>query len=595
MIGKTKLLTDEPLDERGGSKRDGLGFKTYARVLAEAALGTKGPFTIGVFGEWGTGKTSLMHLIQEQLNGQDDVVTVWFNAWRFEQEEHPIVPLVATIIRGLLAKDGFLDKIKGGGKAFVTALRAIAYGFAGKAKIGIPGFAEVEAAFVAKDMIEREDALRPDPLLDRSLYFEAFERLSQIEVGDQVKIVVIIDDLDRCFPDRAIKLLESIKLVLSQPGFIFVLGVSPKVIQGYLQHRYEEDYGLKGFNGGAYLDKIVQLPFHIPPHRERMKTLSKTLLNQLQPNDREALEGILPLVGIACNYNPRATVRFVNNLLIDKAIYRALRALPDTDESKPDTNAGEIPINDFAVTRALQQRWPDVFAILDSSPNLCSEAANWEPDSISDYTHAKDPQQATLAAHLSADKGLRELLLIHGKAWLRNEIIRDAAIQFLWQQRAEGKTAKFRLLPSEFAVLVHFPRDEETARQIAGALMDAGLPIVTIASDRLPTDADPEARLWSGLSSPPLVCLLGSDWKTLLESDRTRNILLSLSSRLYFIQLPTAYESLRAKVPPHILNVRLPEQPTYPDDLMPLVTSLRSQLRRPEDYGLYGPPGDEVA
>jgi predicted KAP-like P-loop ATPase len=54
-----------------------------------------------VFGEWGTGKTSLMRLIERMLVDNDDVVTVWFNAWRYEQEEHPIVPLVGTIVQAL--------------------------------------------------------------------------------------------------------------------------------------------------------------------------------------------------------------------------------------------------------------------------------------------------------------------------------------------------------------------------------------------------------------------------------------------------------------------------------------------------------------
>jgi len=53
------LLTDQALGEGTSESFDGLGFETYASVLADAARGNPGPFTIGVFGEWGTGKTSL--------------------------------------------------------------------------------------------------------------------------------------------------------------------------------------------------------------------------------------------------------------------------------------------------------------------------------------------------------------------------------------------------------------------------------------------------------------------------------------------------------------------------------------------------------
>ena len=67
-----------------------------------------------------------------------------------------------------------------------------------------------------------------DPLLDRTLYYNAFETIESVAAeqaagDDAVKIVVFIDDLDRCLPPQALKLLESIKLVLAQRGFIFAL------------------------------------------------------------------------------------------------------------------------------------------------------------------------------------------------------------------------------------------------------------------------------------------------------------------------------------------------------------------------------------
>jgi len=113
------------------------------------------------------------------LDDHSNVTTVWFNAWRYEQEEHPIVPLVGTIVRELERHKSFREQLKGGGQSLMRALRAIAYGFSAKSKVKVPGFAEIEASFVAKDMIEREEHLVPDPLLDRSLYYEAFENLTR--------------------------------------------------------------------------------------------------------------------------------------------------------------------------------------------------------------------------------------------------------------------------------------------------------------------------------------------------------------------------------------------------------------------------------
>ena len=135
-----KLLIDQPTDI------DYLDFEAYKNALIEIITSKQTPLTIGIFGEWGTGKTSLMQMVQDYLD-QNDVITVWFNAWRFEKEEHPIVPLIATIIQELEENKGKLSKLIDSGKSIIDALRSVAYGFATKAKVQIPGFAEIEASF----------------------------------------------------------------------------------------------------------------------------------------------------------------------------------------------------------------------------------------------------------------------------------------------------------------------------------------------------------------------------------------------------------------------------------------------------------------
>ena len=74
-----------------------LGFDDYAGALAEIAGLSRPQFAIGVFGAWGSGKTTLMRAMQTTLAANPTVVPVWFNAWRYEKEEHLIVPLLDTI------------------------------------------------------------------------------------------------------------------------------------------------------------------------------------------------------------------------------------------------------------------------------------------------------------------------------------------------------------------------------------------------------------------------------------------------------------------------------------------------------------------
>ncbi len=94
------LIGDEPVSTLDD---DRLSLRNFAETVAAVSLGTEGPFTIGVFGGWGHGKTSLLRLAQSIVDEQDlkNVTTAWFNAWQYEKEPHPIVTLVATIIRAL--------------------------------------------------------------------------------------------------------------------------------------------------------------------------------------------------------------------------------------------------------------------------------------------------------------------------------------------------------------------------------------------------------------------------------------------------------------------------------------------------------------
>ncbi|HEY1571786.1 MAG TPA: P-loop NTPase fold protein [Pseudonocardiaceae bacterium] len=216
------FFSDQALGESGAQHGDGLGFAAYAKILASAARETDGPFTIGVFGEWGTGKTSLRRLVQRELAPDPRVVTVWFNAWRFEREEHPIIPLVATIVKEIEYRSADNRPPSGAKGRLLRALRAVAYGFAAKSTVGIPGVASLEVSGSAKDIQQQSERLAPDPVPDRSLYYDAYSSVESVQLGDDLRIVVIIDDLDRCFPDKAVWLLESIKPVLAQQGFIFL-------------------------------------------------------------------------------------------------------------------------------------------------------------------------------------------------------------------------------------------------------------------------------------------------------------------------------------------------------------------------------------
>jgi hypothetical protein len=260
--------------------------------------------------------------------------------------------------------------------------------------------------------------------------------------------------------------LESIKLVLAQPGFIFILGVARSVIEGYLQHRYSTEYGIADFEGHSYLDKIVQLPFHIPPHKERMVDFGKKVLERISPDFQEEFKDILPIIGSASGSNPRATVRFVNNLLIDIAINQALAESGEM---------AKIDLAYFAVTRCLQQRWPHIFSILTVSNELCSEMSQWNPENIREKKDSDQSDVVKLAGLMEADNDLRELFFSpQGQNWLKNNELRNSTIHFLETQRSEPTRTNRDTTKKYDIYLSYHVKDREHVSKIADALIEQG-------------------------------------------------------------------------------------------------------------------------
>ncbi|MGC2427279.1 MAG: P-loop NTPase fold protein [Nitrososphaeraceae archaeon] len=123
----TKIITDEPTED------DALDFNNYSHNLADIIANSTPRFAIGVFGGWGTGKTSLMLMTKKVLDSNPKIVTVWFDAWRFEREQNlAVIPFLRTIKLTLDASEksqegkkweGLKNSIKRSAAAFLTSTK----------------------------------------------------------------------------------------------------------------------------------------------------------------------------------------------------------------------------------------------------------------------------------------------------------------------------------------------------------------------------------------------------------------------------------------------------------------------------------------
>ena len=323
---------------------DYLGMKAWFDVIAGTAIGNDGPFTIGIYKEWGYGKTTLLRLakqtVEEHPEGKNEpVVTVWFNAWQFEREAHPLFPLIAAITDAIEKRVGGKSDDKPSKlKKIGLSLRALIRGMKLSGEVGVPLLGKVGVEFDAAAALTAEDLLgkQTNPLQAELLYHSAFELLGDAAKGaGKAKIVVFIDDLDRCNPENAVRLLENIKLVLAQKGFVFVLAVDNLVIETYLDKIYEEKYGFKAGTGRGrkYLEKIVQLPLEIPPHEKRFPEYVGKLIGELAKKypkkdlKIDALRTVQKVLADHVGHNPRRLVRLIDGFIIDAFLWEGTAEL----------------------------------------------------------------------------------------------------------------------------------------------------------------------------------------------------------------------------------------------------------------------------
>ena len=295
----TYIVNDQPTD------RDALDFMPYVETLADIIQTGNTPLTIGVFGTWGSGKTSLMRMVRNQLPG--DFTIAWFDAWKYDKEEmlwRAFLLSVLTAVRATIKEGEPVDALeyletmlyraieieKAGGVTIDLAKLggAVAKGGVQLALSFIPGGA-VLSEFVKKvqqlgaealtdeatEAIQRE---RTKIQIEQVRFLEQFQvkfrDLVQQHISNNGKrLVVFVDDLDRCLPQKAIEVLEAIKLFLDAENCIFVLGLDQEVIARGIEMKYKElgakqdgdGQGHFTIEGVRYLEKIIQLPFQIPP------------------------------------------------------------------------------------------------------------------------------------------------------------------------------------------------------------------------------------------------------------------------------------------------------------------------------------------
>lgn len=251
------------------------------------------PVTIGVHGDWGAGKSSVLKMLEGAFAEDDRVLCLWFNGWTFEGFEDAKTVVIETIVDELRRARPTSTKVADAAKKVLKRvdwlkLARKAGGFAFTATTGIPTFDQVKGlydvatSFLAKpqDHVSIEDlkgvAEKAGEFLKEAsdesdnlpehihAFREEFKEL--LDAADIDQLVVIVDDLDRCLPKTAIATLEAIRLFLFVERTAFVIGADELMIEYAVREHFPDLPPSSGPVSYArnYLEKLIQVPFRIP-------------------------------------------------------------------------------------------------------------------------------------------------------------------------------------------------------------------------------------------------------------------------------------------------------------------------------------------
>lgn len=314
------------------AEKDYLGFDVHANLIKGLIDDPKAlPITIGVFGDWGSGKSSIMESLKKSYDDEKNKKTIClqFNGWTFEGYDDAKAALIEAILKSFEDNKDFKQEIKDKAKKLyksVNWMRVLGFGIKNVA-VPIVSAAVTGGFSIGPQIFEwiKGSASNSQNLIEsiKDLDFEEFSEKylkggQTIDIKEQYqvvrkfrddfkdllndagveKLIVLIDDLDRCLPDRIIDNLEAIKLFLNVEKTAFVIGADPRIVRDAIRHRYKDLIDRDDADENKrvvvdYLEKLIQVPYNLPKLSESEVETYITLLFCEDTLDEKEMELIL--------------------------------------------------------------------------------------------------------------------------------------------------------------------------------------------------------------------------------------------------------------------------------------------------------------
>lgn len=353
-------IADSPIDQ------DLLGYEPYAQTMAQVLSSTnlETPFTVGIFGPWGTGKTTFMYLVERHLENDN---VVFFRPWQFEQKEEVWKALIYTVLHRLEELDKMRkSNVERQNEKLANLLRGV-----GKLALN----SAISTLTRNKADLNTLVSFYSETEQENTKFLNTFRREFQsakndilgLEENQSGRLVVFVDDLDRCSPENCIMVLEAIKLFFDFEGCVFILGIDREVVQKGIELKYDAKLNIRGVD---YLEKMIQLPFTLPPVPE--ETFMQFVEIVASPFEFQKVS--LDLISHASEENPRRVKRLCNCLFMVSHVAKEL-----IKQNKTSFAFTAIDESKLALLLILQIRFPLAYRWLTFNPRTVEQLlSEWE-------------------------------------------------------------------------------------------------------------------------------------------------------------------------------------------------------------------------
>ncbi|MDG5490584.1 KAP family NTPase [Psychroserpens sp. SPM9] len=313
MENKNIIINDIAI---GKKEEDLLNYYPYAEKIQSVIQGYANnpePLTIGIYGKWGAGKSSLLNLIERHIEmfhkDKDDkpYIKFHYNPWIYQTKEEMLYDFFETLTRKLVYSGN--DTLKKAGKfikKYSKYLKAVKL----SASVGVPKIFNAGISVEPYEILKRlgEDLEGEEKSLN-----ELKKQIDDILKESDKKIIIFIDDVDRLDKDEIFTLFKLIKINADFKNLIFIICLDQEYVAKAIHHRYGNDEK----SGKDFLEKIINIPLELPLIEEAdldrfVKEKIKPILSSKKIKEADLKELYDSLSGGYFS-SPREVVRVINS------------------------------------------------------------------------------------------------------------------------------------------------------------------------------------------------------------------------------------------------------------------------------------------